>query len=661
MKKNSGPDSPQLDKIFDPANRIISDQGVTNNFMAAWETYLAPRLKSDDTNSLASLRDQSIHAHFDKGMTILDRIAHFDPQTDTLQSIVDGEAGISAIFDQAGRIIARNQSLTAISPEAEMFAQLAINESAKAQIAQWAGTHQTGRTDFLFSPCTISTETRRSCLLTVSLDAGFSPDTDAGQLYFVSSIDLRLDERAQAALREQFDFRQSEVEISLKLTEGLTPAEISATRGVTLNTIRTQIKAVLAKSDTRSVPELVRFLSRFAATYATDEGLHQILAETFDFSDAEIAVALKLIAGATPTEISEVRGVSTTTVRTQIRAVFAKTETRGVADLVRFFSSIAVGQARLEQPLGHTGQSARAMSANPHCRTGQITLRDGRTLAYVDQGDAKGIPVLFFHSIVCGGQLTDDAIEACLEAGYRIIAPSMPGYGSSSPNADLSGLALIESNAHDAKELLHSLDIEQALVMGHVIGTISAQGFAVQYPEMVRGLLYVGHATHFDEKFYDDLPPTLRFLWKTVVRLPKLLPMIVKAHIGMVGTDNEDNLIRVIHNPGPADTVALHRPDVFWAVVEGTRHCLKQGPESYVQYHLLSIQDWLPFATQVSSPVCILHGMQDKMIGLHHIEPYLALKPDAKLVRIEDAGRYLPFSHWPQVLEQLIALDARAR
>lgn len=654
MSKNTGPIADQSAGIFEPAHRIISDPLVTNKFMAAWEVYVAQRLENDNADSLASLHDQSIHAHFSKGMTILDRVSHMDPRTASLQNIVDAEAGISAIFDRAGRIVAHNQSLQDLSPDAALFAHIAVDSEAKAQIARWTGSHKDGRTDFLFSPCTIGDETRRSCLLTVSLDVGFSSESSADQLYFVSSIDLRLDANAQSILRGQFEFSQSEVDIALKLTEGLTPGEISKARGVTLNTIRSQIKSVLAKSKTRSVPELVRFLSRFAVTYAADDDLRQTLAQSFEFSDAEIEVTLKLIAGATPTEISESRGVSLSTVRTQIRAVLAKTETRGVPDLVRFFSSIAAAQAGSDGP---ARLAPAKISANPNCRTGKITLRDGRTLAYCDQGDPQGIPVLFFHSIVCGGQLTDDAIETCVEAGYRIIAPSMPGYGLSSANATLSGLDLIEANAADAEELLRALSIDQALVMGHIVGTISAQGFAIRFPQMVRGLLFLGHATHFDERFYDDLPPTLRLLVKTMGRIPKLLPFIVKTHIGLLKTGDDEKLIKLIHNPCQVDQIALHRPDIFSVIVEGTRHCLMQGSDSYAQFYALSMQDWLPHATKVLAPVCILHGMQDTIIGLHHIEPYLTLKPDTKLVRIEDAGRYLPFSHWPQVMEQLIALD----
>lgn len=661
MTKNTGPNDLHTEGVFDPAHRIIIDPMTTKNFMAAWEVYIEHRLKKDDAKSLASLHDQSIHAHFNQGMTILDRVSHMDPSTVTLQSIVDGETGISAIFDRAGRIVMHNQPLDVISPEVNSFSQLPIDEDAKSQILRWAGSHHNGRTDFLFSRCAIGDEARSSCMLTVSLDAGFSAGSDEDQLYFISSIDLRLDVRAQAVLQEQFEFSQAEVDIALKLTEGLTPAEISAARGVTINTVRTQIKSVQSKSATRSAPELVRFLSRFAATYATDENLHTILRDTFDFSEAEIAVALKLIAGATPSDISTARGVTLHTVRSQIRAVLAKTQTRSIPDLVRFFSGIAVGQNRAVKPAGKSGppRMRPKVLTNPNCRTGQITLSDGRTLAYLDQGDRHGIPVLFFHSIVCGGKLTDTAISECVEAGYRIIAPVMPGYGASSAHADLGGLDLIEGNARDARELLQALEIEQVLVMGHVVGTISAQGFAVQFPQMVRGLMFIGHATHFDERFYDDLPPALRFLTKTMARLPKLLPLIVKTHIGMLDTDDEEKLIKLIHNPGPIDQIALHRPDIFSVVIEGTRQCLLQGSDSYAQYYALSMQDWLPFAKQVSAPVCIMHGMQDTIIGLHHIEPYLALKPETKLVQIEDAGRYLPFSHWPQVLEQLIALGAK--
>ncbi|MDN3718714.1 helix-turn-helix transcriptional regulator [Roseibium salinum] len=62
----------------------------------------------------------------------------------------------------------------------------------------------------------------------------------------------------QLRLQEVLGLSQAEAETSLMLADGRTPAEIAASRQVSLHTVRNQIKAALAKSGCRRQSELVR-------------------------------------------------------------------------------------------------------------------------------------------------------------------------------------------------------------------------------------------------------------------------------------------------------------------------------------------------------------------------------------------------------------------
>ncbi len=67
-----------------------------------------------------------------------------------------------------------------------------------------------------------------------------------------------------AALREPVSFAATyaltaaECEVLAMLLRGSTPAEIAATRGVAISTVRTQLKRLFAKSGTRGQADLVR-------------------------------------------------------------------------------------------------------------------------------------------------------------------------------------------------------------------------------------------------------------------------------------------------------------------------------------------------------------------------------------------------------------------
>lgn len=64
----------------------------------------------------------------------------------------------------------------------------------------------------------------------------------------------------------------------------------------------------------------------------------QVLRDLYGLTDAEAEVAQRLLAAASPTDIAEDLGVSIHTVRTHLKRIFAKTDTRGQKDLVRILA-----------------------------------------------------------------------------------------------------------------------------------------------------------------------------------------------------------------------------------------------------------------------------------------------------------------------------------
>lgn len=94
-----------------------------------------------------------------------------------------------------------------------------------------------------------------------------------------------------------------------------------------------------------------------------------------------------------------------------------------------------------------------------------ITTRDGTQIYYKDWG--KGRPVVFSH----GWPLTADAWDAQMvflgERGYRVIAHDRRGHGRSSQPWDGNHM---DAYADDLAELMNTLDIQDAVMVGHSTG-----------------------------------------------------------------------------------------------------------------------------------------------------------------------------------------------
>ncbi|MBE7212149.1 MAG: hypothetical protein INR65_14100 [Gluconacetobacter diazotrophicus] len=74
--------------------------------------------------------------------------------------------------------------------------------------------------------------------------------------------DLRERPDAADTLRIGFGATAAEAQVVLRLAAGDTPAEIAERRRVSLATIRTQLRAVLEKTEARSLRDMVRLVNR---------------------------------------------------------------------------------------------------------------------------------------------------------------------------------------------------------------------------------------------------------------------------------------------------------------------------------------------------------------------------------------------------------------
>jgi len=92
-------------------------------------------------------------------------------------------------------------------------------------------------------------------------EIGPAPEAAPAALLIVSDLELPLPDCGRY-LGLAFEMTEAEVEVSLGLLDGQTPSEIAHMRGVRLTTIRSQVKAIFAKTGTTRQSELVKLLSR---------------------------------------------------------------------------------------------------------------------------------------------------------------------------------------------------------------------------------------------------------------------------------------------------------------------------------------------------------------------------------------------------------------
>ena len=97
----------------------------------------------------------------------------------------------------------------------------------------------------------------------------------------------------------------------------------------------------------------------------------------------------------------------------------------------------------------------------------------------------SGPPVLLLHGFPATRRLWKDVTPLLVEAGFRVLAPDLLGYGDS-PDADDAGMA---AQAAALLELLDQLALPRVTLVAHDVGTAAAQLLTLRAPERVERLV----------------------------------------------------------------------------------------------------------------------------------------------------------------------------
>ena len=120
--------------------------------------------------------------------------------------------------------------------------------------------------------------------------------------------------------------------------------------------------------------------------------------------------------------------------------------------------------------------------------------RDGLKLAFFDEGDPSGPPVLLIHGFASTANVNwvhPGWLKTLGDAGYRVIAIDNRGHGASDKPHD-SEAYRPWIMAEDAVGLLDHLGIPEANVMGYSMGARISVFTALIHPDRVRSLVLGG-------------------------------------------------------------------------------------------------------------------------------------------------------------------------
>jgi valacyclovir hydrolase len=219
-----------------------------------------------------------------------------------------------------------------------------------------------------------------------------------------------------------------------------------------------------------------------------------------------------------------------------------------------------------------------------------IEISTGARLHYQDEG--RGEPLIALHGMLGTPDTHLPHVIALLSERYRVIAPTLRGYGQSTPKPRDFPTDFYHRDARDVVALMDALNIERAHVLGYSDGGEIALILGGSAPERILSVIAWGAVGYFG---------------------PDMRPHVQRMLGGDWMTDDEKRL----HGIDDAERFAYE-----W--VRATRIMIDSGGDVS-----------LSLAEDMSAPILLMLGDEDALNPPEYAEALIHRAPRGRLVMFE--------------------------
>lgn len=242
---------------------------------------------------------------------------------------------------------------------------------------------------------------------------------------------------------------------------------------------------------------------------------------------------------------------------------------------------------------------------------------DGRVLAVVEGGCANGKPVFYLHGTPVSRMLYGPHQTDAEKRGIRLIGYDRPGYGGSSsmPGRRVSDVA------SDVALIADHLHLERFALWGFSGGAPHAIACASLLPDRVVAAAALASSAPYPSPGLDwlgGLGEDDARNWRAVMaRGAKLDAAFRQAREGLLRVNPVEFSKAFESSLSAMDRMVL-TGELAEFFAASTREGIRPGHEGWMEDNLALVSDWGFSPSDVSTPLLLWHGRQDKMIPFSH-------------------------------------------
>lgn len=225
-------------------------------------------------------------------------------------------------------------------------------------------------------------------------------------------------------------------------------------------------------------------------------------------------------------------------------------------------------------------------------------------------------------------------LVALADAGYRVVAPDLRGYGRSDKPPGLDAYQ-IETLTDDVANLVESLGAERASIVGHDWGGLVAWWHAIRHPQQVETLsiLNCPHPAH-QPRMISDPVQVKKSRYMLFFQLPKVPEWSLRR--------GDHAKLRRLLREEPSTPGAFSEADIQ-RYVDAFDEASTTAALNYYRAYLRRGRSLMKDLRPIDIPTQVLWGTADRHLGLDYADPPTRWVWDVRVEKLEG------YSHWLQV------------
>jgi haloalkane dehalogenase len=247
-------------------------------------------------------------------------------------------------------------------------------------------------------------------------------------------------------------------------------------------------------------------------------------------------------------------------------------------------------------------------------------MPEAAEMAYREAGPADAPPVLLVHGYPESSYMWSPAMDALAAAGWRAVAPDLPGYGDSPVRAGVPGTW--EAHVESLERFRAALELDGVVLVTHDWGVMIGLRWACDHPGAARALV-ISDGGFFADRRWHDLANVMR----TPGEGERLMESFTR--------EGFDSLMRQAAPGMSAEAI-----DEYWKAF-ATPERRRGHLELYRSGDFNKLEPYEGCVAALGLPALVLWGAKDRFAGVKMAHRFHDELPDSELVVFDDAGHFV--------------------